>query len=323
MNYIVMDLEWNQSNTGLEKEVEELPFEIIEIGAIKLTDNGAVLGEFNEIIKPQVYHELHHITSKLIHMQMQELERGESFPAVAERFVDWCGEEAFLFCTWGCLDLTELQRNLKFYNMTPLSQGPIAFLDVQKLFAIGIEGDRKQRRALEYAIDYLKIPKDIPFHRAFSDAYYTAKILQELIHGHAEVLKNVSYDVFCPPPDRKSEIRVQFDTYTKYISREFQSKVEAFADREISSTKCYLCHGNLRKRIKWFSGNGRHYYAMAYCEKHGFLKAKNRVHKTSQGRVYIVKTTKFISGEEAEALEERYRHIREVRKKRKKSRDYD
>ena len=30
MNYIVFDLEWNQSNTGLEKEVEKLPFEIIE-----------------------------------------------------------------------------------------------------------------------------------------------------------------------------------------------------------------------------------------------------------------------------------------------------
>ena len=31
MNYIVFDLEWNQSNTGLEEEAVSIPFEIIEI----------------------------------------------------------------------------------------------------------------------------------------------------------------------------------------------------------------------------------------------------------------------------------------------------
>lgn len=33
MNYIVLDLEWNQSDTGKEPEVKALPFEIIDIGA--------------------------------------------------------------------------------------------------------------------------------------------------------------------------------------------------------------------------------------------------------------------------------------------------
>ena len=155
MNYIVLDLEWNQSNTGLEEEVARLPFEIIEIGAIKLNDTCVMISEFNEIVKPKVYQEMHHITSKLIHLQMQELERGEDFETVAERFLSWCDED-YIFCTWGALDLLELQRNMNFYNMTPLSQGPIAYLDVQKLFSIAFE-DRKQRRALEYAIDYLHI----------------------------------------------------------------------------------------------------------------------------------------------------------------------
>ena len=48
MNYIVLDLEWNQSNTGNEEEVARLPFEIIEIGALKLNDKGTITGEFNE-----------------------------------------------------------------------------------------------------------------------------------------------------------------------------------------------------------------------------------------------------------------------------------
>ena len=78
MNYIVFDLEWNQSNTGKDEEVKTVPFEIIEIGALKLNDNFEITGEFNRLIKPQIYHEMHHITRKLIHLQIEELEN-ESF----------------------------------------------------------------------------------------------------------------------------------------------------------------------------------------------------------------------------------------------------
>ena len=318
MNYIVLDLEWNQSNTGLEEEVSKLPFEIIEMGAIKLDENRVMISEFSELVKPQVYHEMHHITSKLIHMQMQELERGRPFPEVMGEFLEWCGDD-YIFCTWGILDLTELQRNMKFYDMTPLSDKPIAFLDVQKLFSIAYEEheDRKQRKNLEYAIDYLQMEKDIPFHRAFSDAYYTAKIFGHLIAEHEEVLRNVSYDIFNPPKSRTDEIKVQFDTYMKYISRTFDSKGEAFTDKEVISSKCYLCHRNLRKKIRWFSVNGRHYYCVAYCEKHGYLKGKIRIHKTEENKVFVVKTTKFISKEEVDAIAARQEHAKEIRKKRR------
>lgn len=310
MDYIVLDLEWNQSNTGEEPEVERLPFEVIEIGAIKLNGQRVMVSEFSELVKPEVYREMHDITSKLIHMQMEELERGKPFAEVASRFLEWCGED-YLFCTWGAQDLMELQKNMKFFGMEPLSDGPIPFLDVQKLFSIAFE-DRKSRRGLEYAIDFFNIEKDIPFHRAFSDAYYTAKILARLDEG---CLKNVSYDVFNPPKSREGEVKAKFDTYVKYISRTFADKAEAFADKEVSSSKCYLCHCNLRKKIKWFSANGRHYYCVAYCEKHGYLKGKIRIRKTEDGRIYVVKTTKFISKDEMEGIEERKIHARVLRKR--------
>lgn len=309
MNYIVLDLEWNQSNTGKEPEVRRLPFEVIEIGAIQLNDNCVMLREFNRLIKPRVYHEMHHITSRLIHMQMEELERGRPFPEVMGAFLEWCGEEPYIFCTWGTLDLTELQRNMKFYNMVPLSDKPIPYLDVQKLFSIAYE-DRKTRRNLEYAVDFLKLEKDIPFHRAFSDAYYTARVLAELVEKDGTILENVSYDVFCPPRTREDEVKVQFKTYMKYISRQFNSKAEAFGDREVLSSKCYLCRRNLRKKVKWFAVNSRHYYCVAYCEKHGYLKAKLRVNKTDEGKIYIVKTTKFITAEEADQIAKRREHVR-------------
>jgi hypothetical protein len=59
---------------------------------------------------------------------------------------------------------------------------------------------RRQGRSLEYAIDFLKLDKDIPFHRAFSDAYYTAEILSRIPE---DILEFKSYDVFHLPKDRE------------------------------------------------------------------------------------------------------------------------
>lgn len=314
MNYIVFDLEWNQSNTGEEPEVKELPFEIIDIGAVKLSREKVMVDEFDQLVKPTVYQQMHKITSKLIHLHMQDLQKGHSFCQVMEEFRSWCGKEA-VFCTWGPLDLYELQRNIRFYDLEPLSETPIHFLDVQKLFSIAYE-DKKSRRSLEYAVNFLHMEQDIPFHRAFGDAYYTAKILATLSD---EVLENYSIDTFHLPRNREEEIHVMFHDYKKYISREFEDKQAALEDKEVMSTKCYLCHKNLRKKIRWFTPNGKHYYSVAQCPVHGFMKSKIRIRKSEGERVYIVKTSKFISEEECLKISEKQDQAKERRKLKKKT----
>ena len=43
MNYIVFDLEWNQSPGGKKWSNSRLPFEIIEIGAVKLNEKKEIV----------------------------------------------------------------------------------------------------------------------------------------------------------------------------------------------------------------------------------------------------------------------------------------
>ena len=40
MNIIVTDLEWNQATPGVTENVPLIPFEIIEIGAVKYGEGG-------------------------------------------------------------------------------------------------------------------------------------------------------------------------------------------------------------------------------------------------------------------------------------------
>lgn len=313
MDYIIFDLEWNQSGTAEDKRGENLPFEIIEIGAVKLNANRDMISEFSELIKPQIYHEMHYITSKLIHLQMEELEKGKPFEEVIERFLEWCGDDC-LFCTWGPLDLLELQRNMRYYNMKPLSDRPLKYYDVQKLFSIAYE-DKKSRRSLEYAIDMLNIKKDIPFHRAFSDAYYTAKVFDNI--EDPDVLQKVSFDTFSIPASKKEEVHIVFDDYAKYISRRFKDKTELLKDKGVMSTRCYLCNRNLKKKIKWFSPNGKHYYAVSYCFRHGYMKSKLRIRKAEESGVYAVKTNKMISIEDAKRIADKRDQIIEAKEQKK------
>lgn len=313
MNYIILDLEWNQGNEQKEKQLKELPFEIIEIGAVKLNSRMEICDSFHELIRPQVYKEMHYMTKKLLHLDMEELQSGRSFLQVIKSFLAWCGED-YMFGTWGPQDLTELQRNMKFYGMEPLDKKPMKFYDVQKLFSIAFE-DKKSRRNLEYAVDFLAISKDIPFHRALSDAYYTRRVLAKI--KDPQVLQMISFDGFIVPHNKKEEVHIVFDDYAKYISRDFADKQELLADKEVSSTKCYLCHRNLKKKIRWFTPNGKHYYSVSYCEKHGFMKGKIRVRKTEDDRVYAVKTMKFITEEDAADIFKKKERARELRRLRK------
>ena len=314
MNYVVLDLEWNQGDASKEAQNPEMPFEVIEIGAVKLDADMKNCGEYSRRIKPTCYNTMHFITAKLLHIHRADLENERCFPEVFEDFRKWCGDD-FLFCTWGPQDLTELQRNLCYYGMDEISKGPLLYYDIQKFFSFAYE-DRKIRRALEYAVDYLSIEKDIPFHRAFSDAYYTAKVYAQL--SSKEVEKYVSYDVFMIPRNKREEVHKTFPTYSKYISREFENKTKAISDREVSNTKCYACGRRTKKKIKWFSVNGKHYYSLSYCKKHGYLKGKARMKRADDGNIYVIKTLKLISPEDAALIQEKQEKLRLQRSEKRK-----
>lgn len=319
MNYVVLDLEWNQPDKN-DAVNSELPFEIVEVGAILLNENRQTIGEFTQIVKPVVYKEINRVTGKLIQLHMKELKQGKPFVQTMKDFFEWCGED-YVFCTWGTQDLTELQRNMQYHKMNALASSPFPYLDIQKLFSIAYDKDRKVRRSLEYAVDYLQMEQDIPFHRAFSDAYYTAKVMSSI--QDPSVFENYSYDVFHVPRRREDEIHVLFHDYMKYISREFADKSFAMQDKEVISTKCYLCNKNLRKKIRWFAANPKHFYSVSVCEKHGLMKGKIRLKKTENGGVYVVKTQKFISEEEAMEIWTKKEHLRELRREKRKSADAD
>lgn len=312
MHYIVMDLEWNQSPRGRAGKCGDMPFEIIEIGAVKLDEQLQEVGQFHEFIKPAVYRQLHYKTKEILNLDVKELEQCRGFKPVIRDFLDWCGDD-YLICTWGSMDLTELQRNLShFHQKNPFPK--LAFYyDIQKLYSL-LYSDGKDRCSLKTAVEQLGIPEDVPFHRAIDDTIYTVRVMQKM---DLEAVKQyISVDYFLLPDKKEEELSLVFDRYAKSVSRVFSTREEAMADREITSTQCYCCGRRLRKKIRWFMIGGKNYLCLAYCPEHGYMKGKLRIKKAEHGGVFVVKTLKLINEEQAELVRQRKKEIE--KKKRQK-----
>lgn len=351
MNYIIFDLEWNQCPSGKEDEVAELPFEIFEIGAVKLDESMERTGSFSCYIKPQVYKELHYIAKGLTHVTQKELDEGRSFSEVVKAFFAWCASDGeninndniallgnvglnsdtsqddstglnsdtyhgsdYRLCTWGTSDLVELQRNMKYYGIESPLKFPLFYYDVQKLFSIDKE-DGKVRRSLETAVDMLEIEKNIDFHSAINDAEYTAKVLKKL-----DLKKTGAYfsiDTYRIPECANDEIIINYGSYEKYITRGYDTKEELVNNTKLLSTKCYLCGRTARKRIRWFTMNSKMHYCLAECKEHGYIKGRFKIRENDNGKFYASRILK-ITGEDG-AEEVRQRQL-EVRKRRREKR---
>ncbi|MDO4530504.1 MAG: 3'-5' exonuclease [Bacillota bacterium] len=197
MNYIVLDLEFNQAfpfKSGKKAEPNpECPFEIIQIGAVKLNDAFETMGTFDAMIRPQLYPRLHPFVEKITGIHPEMLTGKPSFREVYASFLQFIGKEPAILCTWGGDDVKSLYRNILFHN---LDAGAMTnqFLNVQPFAAQYLNHEPGKAIGLKNAVEALGIPKGETFHNALNDAVYTAEIFR-ITHPaeiHAETFNPLS-----------------------------------------------------------------------------------------------------------------------------------
>lgn len=315
MNYIVLDLEWNQAAYKVDEE-DDLPFEIIEIGAVKLNSQGEKQSEFQMLIKPQVYPFLVRKTRELTGWTDQDLdEKGIEFEEACQEFLNWCGKD-YIFCIWGPSDLTQLERNMSYFKIKIPWKYPLKYLDVQKLYALQ-ENEGKVRRALEVVIERYGIPMDRPFHHAVDDAAYTAMVFQRIDRKNYESFFSIDY--YKVPRNRWEETTFYFNTYSKFVSREFPLKEEAADNRKVREMPCLYCKKKLKKDVSWFSDSGRSYLAIGTCKDHGRMKGRIRIKSTeSYSGYFAVRTVKVCTDEDEAVILQKRENLKQKRRERRK-----
>ncbi len=182
MNYIVVDFEFNQAYDFKNNKKGEhngiCPFEIIQIGAVKLDENFNIVdnGTFNELIKPTIYKDLHPHVSKITGLTDDKFVDAQDFPFIINSFLEFCGEDC-IFVVWGNNDVISLYRNLMYYDLLELPFSK-KYINLQKYVSAKLKYVGGTQIGLKNALITLNVPFDENFHDAFYDAKYTAEIFR-------------------------------------------------------------------------------------------------------------------------------------------------
>ena len=178
MNYIVLDMEWNQPPINKKPRLVPFPLvgEIIEIGAVKLDEGLSERDRFKQYIKPVFYRRMQPYVKKITGISEKTIKDALPFKAVIDDFFAWCGDD-FVFITWGPDDIPMLCDNLLAHKMDT-SLIPACY-NLQHIFNAQTNGENKQW-SLASACEYLHIEQLMPGHDAFSDAYHTYLVCQKL-----------------------------------------------------------------------------------------------------------------------------------------------
>ena len=300
MDYIVMDMEWNQPWPGSPSSKKVLPVtirgEIIQIGAVRLRD-GQVADEFQVLIRPKYYRRLNRRVSKLTGIKESQLNaEGIPFPEAMEQFRSWCGEN-IVFLTWGFDDIGILRENLKLFDLDDSWTG--TWYNAQMIFNAQTDGSNSQK-ALKTAMEIFGIEATRPAHDALGDAFHTAQICArlDLDRGAAE------YKQALKSHENGFHGAELPGCICRKVFHDYPDKHAAMAAMSGPENQCPTC-GALMEGTRWFAQPGHRYMDLATCPEHGKFLIRVRLSDQPDGTVRVSRLTYEATSEAAEAYARR------------------
>ena len=301
MNYIVMDMEWNQPWPGSPSSKKVLPVqirgEIIQIGAVRVTENQEVADEFQVMIKPKYYRHLNRRVSKLTGIKESRLrEEGVPFPEAIAEFRQWCGED-IIFLTWGFDDIGILRENLQLFEMD--SAFTEHWYNAQMIFNAQTDGSTSQK-ALKTAMEIFGIEATRPAHDALGDAFHTAQICAKLdLKKGAE-----EYDEALKSHENGFHGAELPGCIARKVFYDYADKRAALSAMSGEENKCPLC-GSRMLGSRWFAQPGHRYMDLATCPEHGKFLIRVRLSQQPDGLIRVSRLTYEATSEAAEAYARR------------------
>ncbi|MBR6424420.1 MAG: exonuclease domain-containing protein [Oscillospiraceae bacterium] len=279
MQYIVLDMEWNQAWPGsasARRVPSPLRGEIIQIGAVRVTEDQHVLDEFSILVQPKFYKKLNSRVSKLTGIKEARLKQeGVPFPQAIARFRAWCGEPS-IFLAWGFDDINVMRENLAVHSLNPDWTG--AWYNAQMIFNAQTDGSTNQK-ALSKAMEILNVRSTRPAHDALGDAFHTALVCSKLdlergIREYGKALRAHEDGLNSTPLPGCIERKVYHD---------FREKTEAVEAMEGRENRCPVCGKQMQLRGRWYRQQSGRMSAKVVCPEHGEMILRLKLQPQEEG----------------------------------------
>ena len=289
MQYVVVDLEWNQAMSSKSSVFNKLPIhlrgEIIEIGAVKLNEDMTPGEEFTIDVRPVYFRRMHYKVKKITGFDKDRLSHGLGFPEALERFRAWCGDDV-TFLTWGCDDQGIMEQNIIIHD---LDWDWIAgWINLQLIYNLQTGGDKNQK-SLASAMEHFGIEQTRTAHDALGDAYNTALVSTHLdmaeglrLYPEAGRILAERMPNYKPPVENEGPDVLVHESYPG-----FESKAAAFADSRVESLSCPACGAPL-PGLRWVNQGDQRYMNIFSCEEHGPYLARVKFRKSTDDNSWTV-----------------------------------
>lgn len=195
MNYIIFDLEFNQDYNPLKEDrsviTPKCPFEIIQIGAVKLNESLKTISSLDRLVKPQIYTNINPFVKEMTGITEDLLDTAKPFKEIYKEFIEFIGDITNILCVWGMTDIRELFRNVDYHGLDT-SQIPKEYIDLQRYASRYFNCSKGINIGLHNSINLLNIPIENEFHNAFNDACYTVQVFKRICN------RNIKPSVYNP-----------------------------------------------------------------------------------------------------------------------------
>ena len=296
MNFVVLDMEWNQPGYGeavLCKNGVCMKNEIIQIGAVKLDEQGKISDTFKRLVKPVSLTTMNKMIKQLTGITDEMLDKGEGFGDVIEDFRAWCGNE-FVLLIWGCDDVRILRNNLKFYGIDErwLPQ----YYNVQMIFCLQT-GLEKRQYALSFALEHFNISvNEDSLHDALYDAVCTAYVCEKL-----DLKDGIEKMKYMPSYEEKNSKTANVLIKRKF--RHIKKREDIWANGFITRPACPFCGEKMKHQKPKRIGNNK-LHIESHCEKDGSFMSVIKISETPQ-KTFSVSQQIYILDEKTKAYFEK------------------
>lgn len=196
---VVIDLEFTP--TGAAGHACGTAYEIIEIGAVKVSPEGRVTGEFSQLVKPTLAKGVGGFVHHLTGIGNEDLIRARPLSEVLPAFATWAGPGARMV-TWSPTDRLQLTHECAAKGLDAAAL-PCRWLDIQRLYP-RLAGIARRAVKLEEAANWCGIPFEANrAHRALYDAQMTAELFRMMLAGDLAAQREAMSSQVKSPSDEK------------------------------------------------------------------------------------------------------------------------
>ena len=289
MNFVVLDLEWNQAMSSKSDVFNHLPIhlrgEIIEIGAVKLNPDLSLGEEFTMDVRPVYFRRMHYKVKKITGFDKDRLSHGVTFPEAMERFRAWCGDDV-TFLTWGWDDQGIFEQNIIIHDLD--WDWISGWVNLQMIYNLQTGGDKNQK-SLAAAMEHFEIEQTRVAHDALGDAYNTALVTTHLdmeegmrLYPEAEEILAKRMPNYKPP---QPDLTPAQEALVHDSSSGFESKADAFAEAKVHGLSCPVC-GKALHAEKWVNQGDQRYMNIYACEEDGPFLVRAKFRKNQEDNTW-------------------------------------